>query len=99
MNRRRPRHWDTIAKGPGAYSTGPATGFRRPVAPSWRRLGRDQVPDAHHVVQRGPQGEQPPDSAHAPVARLPEEGHRFEPAEHLFDELALLLTDGIPGMT
>ena len=45
-----------------------------------------------------PQGEQPPDPAHPPMARLPEEGHGLEPAEYLFNQFPLLLTDGIVGM-
>src|SRR5436309_15846415 len=98
MNRRRPRHWKAIAIGPEACSSGPATAFRRPRVPSWRGLRLNQIPDAHQVVQRGTQREQPSDAPHAPVARRPEEGHRLEPAEHLFDELALLLTDAIPRM-
>src|SRR5262245_49264736 len=98
MNHHRPRHWEAVTKDPGACSFGPATALRRLLALSWRHLGCDQVPDAHHVVQRGAQAEQPPDAAHSPVTRFPEEGHRLEPAEHLFDELALLLTDGIPRM-
>src|SRR5262245_45945065 len=98
MNTRRPRHADAMERGPGACSSGPASAFPRPLAPSSRRLGRDQIPEAHQVVQRGTQGEEPPDPPHPPVACLPEEGHRLEPAEYLFDELALLLTDGIARM-
>src|SRR2546425_12498545 len=98
MNRRRPRHWEALARGPGTCSTRSTTAFPSPLAPSWRHLGRDQVPDAHQVVQRGSQGKQPPHAAHPPVTGFPEEGHGLEPAEHLFDELALLLTDGVPRM-
>src|SRR5581483_5013141 len=95
----RPRHVRGIGTSPGTCSTGPAAAREWPCGASWRRLGRDQDPDARQVVQGGPQGEQPPDSAHASMARLPEQGDRLEPAEHFFDELALLLTDGIAGMT
>src|SRR4029453_12742506 len=98
MNARCPRHSATIARGPGAGSIGPAPVFRWPLRPSWRGLGLGQVPDAHQVVQRGPQGEQPPHSPHPTMARLSEESHGLEPSELLFDELPLLLTDGIAGM-
>src|SRR2546427_3405374 len=86
MNRRRPRHLEALARGPGTCSTRSTTAFPSPLAPSWRHLGRDQVPDAHQVVQRGSQGKQPPHAAHPPVTGFPEEGHGLEPAEHLRSE-------------
>ena len=61
-----------------------------------RRL--DHVANPNQVVQRGREGEQPPDPADAAVADLVQQGHRLHPAEHLFDPLALLLADRIAGM-
>src|SRR5213594_4885896 len=57
-----------------------------------------QVPDAHQVVDRQAEDEHPPDAPAAAVARLPKQADGLEPAEDLFDPLALLLTHLVAGV-
>ena len=83
---------------------------RRPRGPDWpaapirvpssRRSYRriQQAADAHDVVRRGGEGEDPVDERSASVAQLPQTANRFHPAEALFDELPFLLTDGVAGV-
>src|SRR5213593_1514046 len=51
-----------------------------------------QIPDPHQVVDRQAEDEHPPDAPPAPVACLPHQPDRLEPAEDLFNPLAFLLT-------
>src|SRR5947199_9958179 len=57
-----------------------------------------QVPDAHQVVDRQAEDEHPPDAPAAAMARLPKQADGLEPAEDLFDPLALLLTHLVAGV-
>src|SRR5437867_9004498 len=57
-----------------------------------------QVPDAHQVVDRQAKDEHPSDAPTAAMARLPHQPDGLEPAEDLFDPLALLLTHLVAGV-
>src|SRR5206468_7671704 len=57
-----------------------------------------QIPDAHQVVDRQAEHEHPADAPPTAVARLPHQSDRLEPAEDLFDPLALLLTHLVAGV-
>lgn len=59
-----------------------------------------QVTHAHQVVYGGGEGKQPAHSPHATEFDLAQQSHGLQPADDLFDSLALLLTDGtarVPG--
>src|SRR5436309_595831 len=70
-----------------------STGQRHPsLEGSW--CGR-QVPESHEVVSRDCEREHPVHAVHPSMTKLPQPAHGFEPAEDLFDTLALPLTDQI----
>src|SRR5215831_15155142 len=74
--------------------------FRTPRAGELARscglLG--QIPDAHQVVHRCRECEEPVHAARPPLPQLPHQPDRLEPAEDLFNELALLLARQIAGV-
>src|SRR5882724_9985406 len=57
-----------------------------------------QVPDAHQVVDSQAEDEHPTDAPPAAAARLPHQPDGLEPAEDLFDPLALLLTHRVASV-
>src|SRR2546425_11588806 len=93
------RHQTTPAGRSDAGSLAATSRRRRPESSggaSCRALR--QVPDAHQGVERQAEDEHPPDAPAAAVARLPKQADGLEPAEDLFDPLALLLTHLVAGV-
>src|SRR5882724_9472635 len=66
------------------------------VTASYRLLR--EVSDAHQVVDRQAEDEHPADAPSPAVPRLPHQADRFQPAEDLFDPLALLLAHLVAGV-
>src|SRR5271154_6730407 len=56
---------------------------RREALPS--TIFRDELPQSNQIVGGGSEGEGPPDAAATAELRLLLHGHRFDPAECLFD--------------
>src|SRR6266851_3762402 len=76
--------------------------MNRPGTPLLRRvsgLRRCQVPNADQIVRGHPKGEHPLHLLQASMAQLPEPADGLQPAEDLFDSLALRLTDLVTGVS
>jgi ferredoxin len=75
--------------------------LRGPCDGAWRRSRRpcEQCAQADHVVGRCRKCDDPIDACPAAMPKLAQPANRFQPAEDLLDQLALLLADCITGMT
>src|SRR6266436_1021297 len=83
----------------GRSASGSASSRGRVGVPFRSRRPRQESAQANQVVRRGGKGHDPIDEFATAVSQLPQPAHRFHPAKDLLDQLALLLADGIPGMT
>src|ERR1700736_3943267 len=63
------------------------------------RCRRKQLWNAHEIVGRGGEDEEPFDEATPAMTRLAQRCHRLHPAEGLLDALAFDLADGIARVT
>src|SRR4030095_433334 len=57
-----------------------------------------EIANPHQVVDCQAEHKHPADASPAPVSRLPQQADRLEPAEDLFDPLALLLAHLVAGV-
>ncbi len=60
---------------------------------------REEIAPPHQVVGGGTQGELPIHAPAAAVPQLPEQRDRLQPPKGLLNELPLLMTASIPGMS
>ena len=63
------------------------------------RRPREQRAQAHQVVRRRGEGNDPIDAFPAPMPEFAQPADGFQPAEDLLDQLPLLLADRVAGMT
>src|SRR5678815_2017950 len=72
--------------------------FAWPSDRPWSRGPRQQRAQADQVVRRRREGDDPIDECPAAMAELAQPADRLQPPKDLFDQLPLLLADGIAGM-